>query len=251
MLRSTFLFVLALTSALLGTSAYAAGPFGTIHVGNWSGGAYTNDSTAAFSHCAAGASYVSGFSLTLGRNANNTWLLGIANPNWNLTLNETFPVDITFDGQAQFHIFANAVSPNLISAILPDGAANRFRKSHLMIAAGKVQTIPFELKSADKLMAALANCVESVKAVGVANAGDFSKVLAKPPAAPAKSTAVAAGEPPAPAKSPKLINITGTGFVISAAGHIVTNNHVIREPRTMTILSLARSPLRRDDHFHC
>jgi len=25
----------------------------------------------------------------------------------------------------------------------------------------------------------------------------------------------------------------------------------IREPRTMTILSLARSPLRRDDHFHC
>jgi len=170
-----------------------------------------------------------GFSLTLGRNANNTWLLGLANPNWNLTLGETFPIDITFDGQAQFHIFANAVSPNLISAILPDGAANRFRKSHLMIAAGKVQTIPFELKSADKLMAALANCVESVKAVGVANAGDFSKVLAKPPAAPAKSTAVAAGEPPAPAKSPKLINITGTGFVISAAGHIVTNNHVISD----------------------
>ena len=46
MLRSTFLFVLALTSALLGTSAYAAGPFGTIHVGNWSGGAYTSDSTS-------------------------------------------------------------------------------------------------------------------------------------------------------------------------------------------------------------
>ncbi len=65
MLRSTFLFVLALTSALLGTSAYAAGPFGTIHVGNWSGGAYTNDSTAAFSHCAAGASYVSGFKTPL------------------------------------------------------------------------------------------------------------------------------------------------------------------------------------------
>lgn len=229
MLRSTFLFVLTLTSALLGTSAYAAGPFGTIHVGNWSGGAYTSDSTGAFSHCAAGASYVSGFSLTLGRNANNTWLLGLANPNWNLTLGETFPIDITFDGQAQFHIFANAVSPNLISAILPDGAANRFRKSHLMIAAGKVQTIPFDLKSADKLMAALANCVESVKAVGVANAGDFSKVPPKPPAAPAKSTAIAAGESPASAKTTRLINITGTGFVISAAGHIVTNNHVISD----------------------
>jgi hypothetical protein len=96
-------------------------------------------------------------------------------------------------------------------------------------ASGKLQTIPFELKSADKLMAALANCVESVKAVGVANAGDFSKVPPKPPTAPPKSTAIAAGEPSASAKSTKLINITGTGFVISAAGHIVTNNHVISD----------------------
>ncbi len=33
--------------------ALAAGPYGTIHVGNWIGGAFSDDSTGAFSHCAA------------------------------------------------------------------------------------------------------------------------------------------------------------------------------------------------------
>jgi hypothetical protein len=41
MLRLIFLFVLALTYVPLGNSAFAAGPFGTIRIGLWSGGAFT------------------------------------------------------------------------------------------------------------------------------------------------------------------------------------------------------------------
>jgi len=64
----------------------------------------------------------------------------------------------------------------------------------------------------------------------VASAGDFSIVTPKPPVATAaaKSSAVAATETPQP-KASKLISITGTGFVISTGGHIVTNNHVIAD----------------------
>jgi len=36
------------------------GPYGSINVGNWKGGAYTNDQSGAFSHCAAGTQYESG-----------------------------------------------------------------------------------------------------------------------------------------------------------------------------------------------
>jgi hypothetical protein len=32
-------------------SAEARGPYGTISVGNWKGGAFTNDQTGEFSHC--------------------------------------------------------------------------------------------------------------------------------------------------------------------------------------------------------
>jgi len=40
--------------------AQARGPYGSVHVGNWTGGAYTNDKDGSFSHCAAVAPYQSG-----------------------------------------------------------------------------------------------------------------------------------------------------------------------------------------------
>lgn len=68
-------------AALIGASvwahgAWAAGPFGTIHVGNWLGGAYTDDKTGAFSHCAAITPCASGFNLLVGQNVHGAWLLG-------------------------------------------------------------------------------------------------------------------------------------------------------------------------------
>src|SRR5256885_11664534 len=42
------------------SNADARGPYGSISIGNWQGGAYTNDQTGSFSHCAAGARYASG-----------------------------------------------------------------------------------------------------------------------------------------------------------------------------------------------
>jgi hypothetical protein len=51
MMRRAILFVSAIASTLLSSSVFAAGAFGTIHVGNWQGGAFTNDTTGAFSHC--------------------------------------------------------------------------------------------------------------------------------------------------------------------------------------------------------
>jgi NhaP-type Na+/H+ or K+/H+ antiporter len=42
----------------------------------------------------------------------------------------------------------------------------------------------------------------------------------------------------------------GLGFAYTKIFN-VSDFEGYREPRTMTILSLARPPLRRDDHFHC
>jgi hypothetical protein len=39
---------------------FAAGPFGTIHVGHWQGGGYTEDTTGAFSYCSVKASNLNG-----------------------------------------------------------------------------------------------------------------------------------------------------------------------------------------------
>lgn len=217
MLKS--IVVSCLLQAAIVTAACAAGPFGTIRVGNWSGGAYTDDN-GAFSHCAAGSDYASGVSLIVGRNANNGWLLGFGSPRFNFTKGSTTPIDVTFDGQSQARLFATANSAALTTAILPPNVARDFQKASLMVAVAGGTPLQFNLTSTAPLLAALANCVTKVKADGIAKAGDFS--VAKPVAAKPTDAPDAAGS-----AKPKTYGKTGTGFVISANGHVVTNHHVV------------------------
>jgi len=215
MARFAISFVVAITSLLSISSALAAGPFGTIHVGNWQGGAYTNDTTGAFSHCSAGASYANGLSLFISQNADRSWLIGFASLNWNFPEGQPIPIDLTFDGQSQFRIFGTAIQQKLISAVLPNPALNTLRKSRLMVAVGSSQRpVNFDLAMVSKLVPMIANCVDRMKANGVAAAGDFSIAPAKPPIATAATKSDVASPEPAPATE-KLINVTGTGFVVS------------------------------------
>jgi hypothetical protein len=59
-MRKIALAVVSIGTVACATFAAAKGPYGSIQVGNWKGGAYTNDVTGAFSGCTAGAAYQSG-----------------------------------------------------------------------------------------------------------------------------------------------------------------------------------------------
>lgn len=204
---------LAITSV-----ADAKGPFGNIHVGQWKGGAFTDDNTGAFSHCSASSIYGNGVILVVGLNAQNSWLLGFASPSFHLTKGNTVPVDVTFDGQSQARLFATANSDIMATAILPLNVARTFQKSSLMVVTtGKTSALQFNLTSTAPLLATISNCVSTVKAGGINSAGEFSA-----PKAMAEK-----GDAPNNAKSGKAVGHTGTGFVISANGHIITNHHVI------------------------
>lgn len=218
---SKSLVVACLFQTAVVSVASAAGPFGTIHVGAWNGGAYTDDNTGAFSHCAAGSEYASGVSLIVSQTASNSWLLGFGSTAFHFTKGDTLPIDVTFDGQVQARLFATANTAVLISAILPPNVVRTFQKSSLMVAVARGTPLQFNLNSAGPLLTALANCVTKVKAEGVNNAGDF----AAPKAVAAASDAPNAA--PANPKASRTVGKTGTGFVISASGHIVTNHHVI------------------------
>jgi S1-C subfamily serine protease len=214
------LVVAGLVQAALVSLACAAGPFGSIRVGGWLGGAFSDDSTGAFSHCAATSAYGSGVSLVVGQNASNAWLLSFASPSFRYTKGDSLAIDVTFDGQSQVRLFATANSPNMVTAILPATVARTFQKSSLMVASTSGAPFQFNLNSTGPLLAAIANCVTRVRAEGLNSAGDFSapKAATKPAAADNATSA---------AKSSKPVSKTGTGFVISANGHIVTNQHVV------------------------
>lgn len=214
------LFAAIFVQLAIGSTAHAKGPFGLIHIGAWRGGAFTDDNTEAFSHCAASSTYASGITLVVGENASNGWLLGFASPSFHLTKGNTVPLDVTFDGQAEARLFATASSENMAIAILPPNVARAFQKASLMVAVAGRSTMQFNLTSTAPLLAALASCVSKIKADGINSAGDFS--TPKPVAAKAETP-----NTPANPKSARTGTQTGTGYVISASGHIITNHHVI------------------------
>ena len=217
-MRWAFLVACLLQAAVVST-AQAAGPFGTINVGAWKGGAYSNDSTGEFSHCAAASTFGSGISLIVGHNTRNAWLLSFASPNFSLTKGQTVPIDVVFDGQEQAKLFATANNNIMATAILPPNVARSFQKASLMVAVAGRTTMQFNLSLTGPLIAVLTNCVARVKEKGL-DASAATEFTAPKPVA-AKD---APGGPPKPGKTG---NQSGTGFVISAGGHIVTNHHVV------------------------
>ncbi len=190
------LVVVALLSSLIAVSgAQARGPYGSINVGNWKGGAYTNDQTGEFTHCAAGAGYDSGiyFMVTVDQGAG--WALGFHNPKWTLNNNQTFQIALTFDGQRPFNVQGLAISGNLIRVPMPVNSTliAEFRKAKAMTAFTQGQLFQFKLDQTAVLLPALANCVAVVKQQGIANAGDFSVKAAPKPLAAAAAPPVHAG----------------------------------------------------------
>lgn len=213
------LIVASLLQVSVAGIAYAKGPFGSVNVGNWIGGAFSNDDTGAFSHCAATTPYANGVILVVSQNAAATWSLAFASPSYRFNKDENAAIDVTFDGREQARLYATAYQSNMLTAIMPVNVVRTFQKASLMVATAGRAVLNFDLTSTGPVIAALANCVTKVKADGLDKAGDFTKIAAKPQPAPDKQA------PPAGSKATRAKS--GTGFVVSANGHVVTNNHVI------------------------
>ena len=212
---------LCLLAAL--STASARGPYGSINVGNWKGGAYTNDQNGAFSHCAAGTQYESGIYFVVTINDKSGWTLGFAHEKWTFKTDRAFPIELTFDGQTPFNVHGVPLADKLLQVPMPSNSLliAQFRKAKAMTAYTQGHLFQFKLDQTAQLLPTLANCVAKVKQFGIAAAGDFSVALA----APKPGTAATPGA--APGKPEKTGTQIGTGFLVSTNGHVVTNQHVV------------------------
>jgi hypothetical protein len=139
------------------SNAVARGPYGAIHVGNWQGGAYTNDQSGSFSHCAAGARYASGVYFVVMIDGNGGWSLGFMHEQWRLTAGEAFPLTLTFDGQQPFNVHGVPVADKLVRVPMPSNSSliAQFRKAKAMTAYTQGQLFQFNLDQTGQLLPVL------------------------------------------------------------------------------------------------
>ena len=179
-MKCKFTVAVLLSSLIAISSAQARGPYGSISIGNWKGGAYTVDQTGAFSHCAAGASYDSGIYFMVMIDQGGGWSLAFQHPKWSFTVGQAFPIVLTFDGQGPFTVQGVGIGANLMRVPMPTDSTliAQFRKAKTMSAFAQGHLFQFKLDQTAVLLPTLANCVAVVKKEGVANAGDFAVKLA-------------------------------------------------------------------------
>jgi hypothetical protein len=151
-----------------GSSAQARGPYGSISVGNWKGGAYTNDQTGAFSHCAAGAQYASGIYFLVTIDVKGGWGLGFMHEKWTLTPGQAFPLTLTFDGQQPFNVHGVPIAEKLVRVPMPTNSSliAQFRKAKAMTAYTQGQLFQFNLDQTGQLLPVLAKLRRQDQAIG-------------------------------------------------------------------------------------
>lgn len=233
------------------SAATARGPYGSVKVGSWSGGAYTDDRTGAFTGCIASAPYKSGITVIVMVGADLTWNLGFSNNNWSLNRGARFPIVLTFDGRAPFNVDGRVISTNSVSVDMPDTSdlIKQFRASTTMSAFAEGNLFQFNLDKTGILLPALVNCVMTVKRDGVAGARDFV-LPQRTPAVAARAGSPDTGSSLAPASGPSTPELQleamefASNFILKAA---LNNPRVLSRAETPPTLVNNGAAWRSDD----
>lgn len=203
--------------------AQARGPYGSITVGAWSGGAFTDDKTGEFFNCIASANYNSGITFGVAVSKTYSWLLAFSHPSWALSQGQRFPIVLSFDGRTTFNVDGVVMTSNLVAVGMPDNSAliKTFRAAHTMSAFAQGNLFQFNLNGTSVLLPALVSCVKTVNAGGIAAAADFSKSAPKPAAPPAPPTAASSLQPSRPQEGSAEFQLEAmqiaSNFILKAA----------------------------------
>ncbi|HRE20852.1 MAG TPA: hypothetical protein PKW21_07445 [Rhabdaerophilum sp.] len=197
----------------LGASAASSAEIAKLRIGNWQGGAFSNDQNGTFSHCAASARYKSGITLVFSVSNNRVWSMGFSSSTWNLNRGSSYPVRYWVDNGEVLNGTAYAKTDKLAQVILPANSTlfGAFRYGQMLRVAAEQQTLAFRLTDTSELLNMLLQCSRdygNYRAGGGnpfgsgGNSGGSSNPFGGGPA-PAPSNPFGGGNAPRPAPADK------------------------------------------------
>jgi hypothetical protein len=156
------------------TCAAPAATMRNFKVGDWVAGAYSDDGTREFSHCAASGMYGSGISVVFSINRDFHWSMGFAHPGWKLRPGEVFDIAFTVDDMQPILAKARAIKNLLVEVNLDESSElfARFRRGRVLRVAAANQVFNFNLTGTSQLLPALLACA--------ANRGSATQMASNP-----------------------------------------------------------------------
>lgn len=232
-----------------------------IKVGNWEGGAYTDDNTNSFLSCTVGTTFLNGTFFNISSFALGGTGIGIFAPSLKLEVGTPISGSLKIDERYFTTFEARAISASGISIIFAesDPIFEALRRGRILTLTSSVGTVQYDLTDTAKALTALKGCVARYRPFARVNneyaawiqrnswLNDPQYAAAKEAATIINSTLLAEGADSFSRdfydeldrrlmalatendSSSRAYVATGSGVVVTKNGEILTNLHVIED----------------------
>lgn len=144
-----------------GTVARAA-TMEELNVMGWIVGAYSDNRTGQFSHCATSIPYRSGTTLFFHLGRNYTWSMGLHNPRWQSAPGALIDLIYYIDTGPQTRVRAHVTTLGLVNIPLADSQAlfDAFKRGRRLFVVDSRERFAFDLTNSSKALTAVYECVQ-------------------------------------------------------------------------------------------